>query len=417
MPVVNQNIETKHEQYFRVTLLILLFGYPISSFIADLLGVASNVLSILARTLQVCASLGYWWFLVLNKRFKLYNHWLYYFLFFWVIYGIRIVHDTTNYGHLLGLAPNLYYLFGFVLSGLLTLPFFSPAPINEVKLEKGVFIFVTFLSLITCYKYGTSEASFILRVGANTRLNPISTAFPSGLMVVMVFRRLVTGPKRHMGVSLAYLVLTAMGLFNLAVSSTKSVYIFMAILIVSTLYKLVQSNKKGNLVAAVGVLVAIGWVAVYFFGEYFELTFSRFTEVDGSSEERLQYINGAVAQFQSSPIFGSFLEEKTLRYYPHNPVLEAFMALGLLGGVYYTIYFCNYVFKVILTIIYLPIDTMVVLAFSNLTVAMVSGSLTFFPELWYLMAIYTALPPVFQQLIQHKKNLVWLQGGEQRGAA
>lgn len=54
---------------------------------------------------------------------------------------------------------------------------------------------------------------------------------------------------------------------------------------------------------------------------------------DASGSLRLMAATGAIQQFLSNPWFGSGLEESTTGFYPHNLILEAFMATGLLGGV------------------------------------------------------------------------------------
>ena len=53
-------------------------------------------------------------------------------------------------------------------------------------------------------------------------------------------------------------------------------------------------------------------------------------------------VSGAVNQFFESPVFGSFLEEKIFKEYPHNLLLESFMATGILGGLLFVIYYLRF---------------------------------------------------------------------------
>jgi len=54
---------------------------------------------------------------------------------------------------------------------------------------------------------------------------------------------------------------------------------------------------------------------------------------DASASVRLSLISAAWDQFLSSPLFGSGLEERYSRFYPHNVIVEAFMATGIFGGI------------------------------------------------------------------------------------
>ena len=54
---------------------------------------------------------------------------------------------------------------------------------------------------------------------------------------------------------------------------------------------------------------------------------------DLSSAYRLIAYNGAWNQFVDNPLFGNAIEEQITNFYPHNVVLEALMATGLIGGI------------------------------------------------------------------------------------
>jgi O-antigen ligase len=54
---------------------------------------------------------------------------------------------------------------------------------------------------------------------------------------------------------------------------------------------------------------------------------------DRSASMRIELMTSAWHGFKAQPLFGSGFEERTSGYYPHNVVVEAFMATGMLGGV------------------------------------------------------------------------------------
>lgn len=55
--------------------------------------------------------------------------------------------------------------------------------------------------------------------------------------------------------------------------------------------------------------------------------------VDDSIIGRQIAYAGAISQFLSHPIAGDYIEERITKYYPHNIILESFMATGIVGGV------------------------------------------------------------------------------------
>jgi len=52
---------------------------------------------------------------------------------------------------------------------------------------------------------------------------------------------------------------------------------------------------------------------------------------------RLLLYQDTLEQIVQNPLFGSGLEEKYSRFYPHNHILEAFMTTGVLGGLCFVI--------------------------------------------------------------------------------
>lgn len=88
----------------------------------------------------------------------------------------------------------------------------------------------------------------------------------------------------------------------------------------------------GAAIVVVGILVAfspVGQGAV-------NRTLRLFEEMqyldDRAGSGRMLLYRSAVSQFISSPLIGDSLVERESRNYPHNHVLEAYMATGIFGG-------------------------------------------------------------------------------------
>jgi O-antigen ligase len=87
----------------------------------------------------------------------------------------------------------------------------------------------------------------------------------------------------------------------------------------------------------ISVLVILGYMLAVRFEEtgQFRLVAriaATFIGTDMAVTARQQSFAGAWEQFARSPIVGDALEEETTRFYPHNVVLESFMATGIAGG-------------------------------------------------------------------------------------
>ncbi len=106
-----------------------------------------------------------------------------------------------------------------------------------------------------------------------------------------------------------------------------------------------------------------------------------------SPEIRVLMAAGAVEQFLESPLIGSAIIEREFEDYPHNPFLEAAMAVGILGLLLLVI--IN--FKALRGIVgFLRTGNLLVplLAIQAIVSAQVSGSLAMSAPLWLFLALF-----------------------------
>ena len=82
--------------------------------------------------------------------------------------------------------------------------------------------------------------------------------------------------------------------------------------------------------------ILIGLLFSFAIWEYGSQILDRFSglsaQLSGESEGRMSIYRDTLLQIWDSPFWGSGLEVKTTRFYPHNHILEAFMATGIFGG-------------------------------------------------------------------------------------
>jgi O-antigen ligase len=132
-------------------------------------------------------------------------------------------------------------------------------------------------------------------------------------------------------------VAAALGLVVCVLSASKGPLLSLAVaILVMFAYRLVRLSPRRKLQESFAALAVLGLLAALAasLNEHGALTiYSRISEFtsDQSTATRLQAWDGALAQFNSSPLWGSSSVELSTRFYPHNMLLEVMMATGV-GG-------------------------------------------------------------------------------------
>ena len=108
---------------------------------------------------------------------------------------------------------------------------------------------------------------------------------------------------------------------------------------------------------------------------------------DESVSLRAQMYRGALEQFADHPSFGDAIEEKTSQFYPHNLILEAFMATGIVGGLSFLILIFAALSRAWKILRRCSSETWIAVLFIQALVgSMFSGSLYGSGVMWMLMA-------------------------------
>lgn len=315
------------------------------------------------------------------------------FLFFWLLYSLHIFYDTAFDGDLLGTDPSNYYLFGLVLSFLCAIPFFNKLDINQNRLGNYFLFFTSIICFLGLLNTMNSADLFKYRVGSNERLNPITFSNIAALQMSISLLQTTKVKKRWLHI--LYLLLFILGAVCLLVSGSKSPTVFFAVFFLIFLYKsFIKKPISFSLRFAFVLCLIIYFFIVYDLFFVFDLLVARFAgfeggNIDEGSGGRVSIYTEAIQQFIDSPIWGSFIEVKATKQYPHNILLEAFMVLGIPGGAL----FCLLYFSFFIRTVYLLIkrlDLLSIIAFNGLVLSLFSGSLAFGSEFWYGYALIAA---------------------------
>lgn len=377
---------TNASDRLQVWLLVLAFtGYPLSSFIPG------NEISIVYRGIFLFLALIYMYQSYKAKRF-VYSFGYGIFLLFWLVYSCRIVYDLILHYNQLGRPGYDYILFGLLISFVCSHCFFTT--ISDATLQKAfkglyyALLLFNVLGIVYLILFPPSDMD-LFRAKVNPKVNPITTSILASFLIIASLYVLVDKPK---GIVInkwlmTIGIITAFANIIIAVSKSPTIGLMLNIMILfgSHIWK---NMLKILLIIALLILI---FVVAYYNGlaDFIDVFVLRFTDYgdDVSTTERLLSFNGAVEQFKESPLLGDFLEEKITQQYPHNPILESFMAIGIFGGmlfllVYLTGLYCG------IQLFKHPASRWLGFFFVQIFVVYnVSGSLAFSYDYWYLYAL------------------------------
>jgi O-antigen ligase len=252
-------------------------------------------------------------------------------LIFIFLYLFRSLFDSISlYGSVKMFLVD-YWLFAFLVGFLPIFPLLFK--INLATLERTkliLFILAIFVNILGfSYNYASfSQESVGGRFLANETLNQISYGQTGVVLIIMFLSFFFNKDFKWKIFMFPFL---GLGLINVALAGSRGPMI--ELLLVVVFYALINFKKIGvkNIFFSVVFLISLG----FYFSEYlifFDTVFDRIQETklnQGSeSEERFFLFQDAFARFMENPLFGY----RAIGVYPHNLILESFMALGIFGG-------------------------------------------------------------------------------------
>ena len=256
------------------------------------------------------------------------------FVFFWILWYIRLYYDAFVASTSLGLPVINYYAFS-VLSAIV--PFFygnllkSDKSINN--LVKGIVIGLFSLSILTFIFFRNIQEH---RVGSEDgSVSSLVISYTAAMLVAYYIWKSVEKFR------LIYLVPIIMGIVLLGIGASKGsvVTLFFSLMFVLILQKKMNSKTL--------VLFGLLFIIIQYSNLVsFEVLMGRFeTSLNRnfeSNDKEIRYYlwQYSVEKFIDNPILGHSLEirgSETLflsgeNAYPHNIILEAFLSTGFLGG-------------------------------------------------------------------------------------
>lgn len=316
--------------YLQVLLLVLgIEGFQLISNIPEAIGVLnSRIVSIPYRfvyfVICILTLLHFRWEIKFNRLF------LPVFLFIF-LYFIRSFYDTIfKFSEVASIAVE-FWLFAFIIGFFPMLPFLYKMNLKTIEFsKKALFVITTIINIISFKSnyFAIADEKMGARLYGNELINPI-TYGQSGVVLVILCLTLFQDPKFKLKIIL--LPILAIALMNVALAGSRGPMIELTLTFL--LFIIFNFKKIGSFKISVLIISLIG--AAFYFSNYivfFNTAIDRLSETGlnkgSESEQRYYLFKDAIEQFFNNPIFGY----QAIGVYPHNLIFEAFLSLGILGG-------------------------------------------------------------------------------------
>jgi len=379
-----------------------LSGYALISGMSALFGLENRLFSIAYRSLYIILSI-----IIIISSFNsnsMYrgNMW-FPILLFWLLYGYRLIYEGL-------LAEDFYttnsiewLMVGFGTSFIPMLAYMrSYKEIDLIFIQKVTLLIASCALFINLYIIITNNILAGLIVGsgrANTEyLNPISFGHLGCSVILLTLGCMYTCKLGVVG-KLIYTIVILSGFSMVAISASRGP--LLGLVLGSFVYMFAFISKK-NLIRYMLVyilLVIIGFISLYLAEEYLGfLSISRIMDFisgenkDLSANIRKTTWEGSIMQFMNNPILGDSLVEKVTNYYPHNVIIESFLATGIFGGLIFCfILIASITFSIRLVRLQKTAAWIVALYVQYFSASLLSGALWGNYQMWYYLAAIVGL--------------------------
>jgi hypothetical protein len=375
-------------------LIIIISGFIFVSILPNMLGLSDASFSILYRAIVLLLAVFIIIFSILSKQAHRLNITRYILFFsFWSIYSIRILYDLLYKEIFLdpekSASEYLQFAFGVVLIPTVAVIVIKHKNLNYDFVLKWIYriLFVSLLiAIITRGKEVSGRDAGELEIGIL-----LFGQYGTSLSLLSLF--LIIRNKFNI-ISIFYILGFILGFIAIFISASKSP--FLALMLVIVIFLLFRFGPF-KFIFTVGFLSLLLY---HFFidimlllGNYYNSVFLDrllYAIEIGGDEARGKLIQAGFNEFLNNPFVGSAMLIQVPGFvggYPHNLIVEAFMALGFFGGILFLFYILQCI-KLSIKIIgnNLGIAWIALLFLQFLIFGMFSGNL-FSSNLFWLMSV------------------------------
>jgi len=392
-------ITNKNKVQLTIFVLAVIGVAPFTIF-SEVLNVDHIVFAIFYRTSFLVLCLYLLWKTDLRKLFK--EKYVQLFLLFFLLYFVRVLFDTIIFPKELGFPIIKYYTFTWGVIIIPTLAF--NFKLKKADLEAAFRVILPVFLTICIYSLMVSNFQFengSVRLWGGETVHPIVLGHIAVTNIIFSIYFILESYKLKNKIFFVSNVLIS--LLTLSLTDSRGPIVALFILLIFYLIFIAELKKKQILL--VGTISVALILSLIFFTEFYNrLVFT----IHGGA--RIKHWSIALKQFIGSPFWGSSLEENVHKIYPHNILIESFMALGIFGGSLFLVIISKFLkeaYKILKS--KNNIDKWLVLLFVQFLVSsMFSGSLITNALVWYfgIMIVSVALNKKTSPKIITEKNAI-----------
>lgn len=328
-----------------IYIIITISGFLLVSILPKLMGLADASFSIQYRVLVLLLAIFIIITTIFSKKAHLINTAPFLLFFaFWFIYSIRILYDLLYKEIFLypekSVSEYLQFAFGVVLIPALAIVLYNHKNINYDLVLKWIYR-ILFVSLLMAILTRGGEVSG--RDAGELEIGVLLFGqYGTSLCLLSIF--LFVKNKLSL-ISIFYILGFILGFISIFISASKSP--FLALLIVTIIFLAFRFGRFKS-------IFILGFLSILFYYFFLDIMLFLNNYFNSSFLDRLLYsieIGGDEArggllrvgfeEFLNNPFFGSAMliqESGFIGAYPHNLVVEAFMATGFFGGILFLFY-------------------------------------------------------------------------------
>jgi len=316
---------------------------------------------------------------------------------FWLLYTGRILWDTLINPVPLGYPASEYFLYALGTCFVPMLAFFARP--NDATLSlalrlttTGCAVAVLAVAFIAARLVLAGNIGTIITGRLELRtLNPISFGHLGTSLIIVSLFQFRARPRSPASV-LALTAALILGILAVGLSASKGPILALAAGLVLLMLLDWRSGRPFRAVTAGVLILFLGIQGAFYLEEHFGFAIISRFQVAMDDPLRTDLMSGAVSQFLAHPFTGSSLEERVLQMYPHNTFLESFMAVGLVGGLAYSVFHLGALREAWRLIVSRPEHAWVAILCVQYTIAAsFSGALWDWSMLWSLLAAVVAV--------------------------
>jgi hypothetical protein len=326
---------------YAVLIACAYFGFPIAALAPVLLGMPSRSISVVYRLLVAAGSLLYAWWVSRTRRVALAAPVQWALGLLAIMLLARLAWDS--YGARLPLDLPWEDLWAQALVFVLVpaLPFLLVPDREALVLARSV---CRWAALVAVFASGVGALYSVRQYTLSSRLatdvlNPITVGEigVSLFIVTLAYPSTVRAGMTRWWRRSARVAVGSLGIAVCLLSASKGPLLSLgAVMLAMFVYRFARLSPRRRLQESCAALAIVGLLAAVTvaLNEHGVLTiYGRISDIasDQSTALRLQAWDGALAQFNASPLWGSAAVELSTRFYPHNALLEVMMATGV-GG-------------------------------------------------------------------------------------